>query len=59
MIFEGIIALQIKPNEKKSLSRQAKAKLETAIRHRINAGRVAIKGQITFFRRHFGQVSSD
>jgi myo-inositol-1(or 4)-monophosphatase len=45
--------------KKKSLSRQAKAKLETAIRHRINAGRVAIKGQITFFRRHFGQVSSD
>ena len=45
--------------KKKSLSRQAKLKLETEIRHRINAGRVAIKGQIVFFRRHFGQVSSD
>jgi myo-inositol-1(or 4)-monophosphatase len=45
--------------KKKSLSRQAKAKLETLIRHRINAGRVAIKEQIAFFRRHFGQVSSD
>ncbi len=45
--------------KKKSLSRQAKLKLETEIRHRINAGRVAIKDQIVFFRRHFGQVSSD
>lgn len=45
--------------KKKSLSRQAKLKLETAIRHRINAGRVGIKGQISFFQRHFGQVSSD
>ena len=45
--------------KKKSLSRQAKLKLEIAIRHRINAGRVAIKDQIPFFRRHFGQVSSD
>lgn len=45
--------------KKKSLSRQAKLKLEIAIRHRINAGRVAIKDQIAFFRRHFGQVSSD
>ena len=36
--------------KKKSLSRQAKLKLEIAIRHRINAGRVAIKDQIAFFR---------
>ena len=43
----------------KPLSRQAKFKLEMAIRHRINAGRVAIKEQIAFFCRHFGQVSSD
>mgnify|MGYP001439301154 FL=1 len=43
----------------KTLSRQAKLKLETKIRHRVNAGRVAIKGQISFFRRHFGQVTSD
>lgn len=43
----------------KTLSRQAKLKLETEIRHRVNAGRVAIKGQISFFRRHFGQVTSD
>ena len=45
--------------KKKSLSRQAKLKLGIEIRHRINAGRVAIKDQILFFRRHFGQVSSD
>ena len=45
--------------KKRPLSRQAIAKLETEIRHRINAGRVAIRGQIAFFRRHFGQVSSD
>lgn len=45
--------------KKKSLSRQAKRKLEMAIRHRINAGRVAIKDQFAFFGRHFGQVSSD
>ena len=44
--------------KKKSLSRQAKLRLEIEIRHRINAGRVAIKDQIGFFRRHFGQVSS-
>lgn len=41
-----------------SLSRQAKAKLDSAIRHRINAGRVAVQGQISFFKRHFAQVSS-
>ena len=45
--------------KKKSLSRQAKIKRDEEIRHRINAGRVAIKDQIKFFRRHFGQVSSD
>lgn len=45
--------------KKKSLSRQAKAKLETAIRHRINAGRVSIRSQIPFFKRYFGRVSSD
>lgn len=45
--------------KKKILSRQAKLKLETEIRHRANAGRVAIKSQISFFRRHFGQVTSD
>ena len=45
--------------KKKSLSRQAKLKLDMEIRHRINAGRVAIKDQIVFFRRHFGQVGSD
>ena len=45
--------------KKKSLSRQAKLKLDVEIRHRINAGRVAIKDQIVFFRRHFGHVSSD
>ena len=45
--------------KKKSLSRQAKLKLDLELRHRINAGRVAIKDQIVFFRRHFGQVSSD
>tara|TARA_B100001248_G_scaffold260315_1_gene248200 strand:- start:1650 stop:2480 length:831 start_codon:yes stop_codon:yes gene_type:complete len=45
--------------KKKTLSRLAKLKLDLELRHRINAGRVAIKDQIVFFRRHFGQVSSD
>jgi len=33
-----------------SLSRQAKAKLDSNIRHRINAGRVAVQGQISFLK---------
>lgn len=45
--------------KKKILSRPAKDKQALELRHRINVGRVAIKEQIPFFRRHFGQVNSD
>lgn len=45
--------------KKKALSRPAKNKQALALRHRINVGRVAIKEQVAFFRRHFGRVSSD
>lgn len=31
--------------------------MDTAIRHRVNAARVAIRDQINFFREQFGQVS--
>lgn len=39
--------------------RQAKAQLDHQIRHRINAGRVAVRDQIAFFERQFGEVSSE
>ncbi|MAV39610.1 MAG: hypothetical protein CML12_03415 [Puniceicoccaceae bacterium] len=45
--------------KKKALSRPAKNKHALELRHRINVGRVAIKEQVAFFRRHFGRVSSD
>lgn len=32
--------------------------MDTAIRHRVNAGRVAIRDQVAFFREQFGQVAS-
>lgn len=41
------------------MSRQAQARLKTALRHRINAGRVAVRDQIAFFGRQFGQVASE
>ncbi len=44
---------------KKPLNRQAEAQLKPLVRHRINAGRVAVKGQVGFFRRQFGQVASE
>jgi myo-inositol-1(or 4)-monophosphatase len=40
-------------------NRQAQARYDAQLRHRINAGRVAVKSQIAFFDRHFGQVSSE
>jgi myo-inositol-1(or 4)-monophosphatase len=40
-------------------NRQAKAQLDHQIRHRINAGRVALRDQIPFFKRQFGEVSSE
>jgi len=43
----------------KPASRQAKAALERDLRHRINAGRTAVRGQVPFFRRQFGQVASE
>jgi len=33
--------------------------LDVLLRHRINAGRVAVRGQIGFFERQFGQVESE
>ncbi len=42
----------------KSLNRQAQAQLDVQLRHRINAGRVAVRDQIAFFGRQFGQVDS-
>jgi len=44
---------------KKSLNRQAQAQFDLQLRHRINAGRVAVKAQTAFFGRQFGQVASE
>jgi myo-inositol-1(or 4)-monophosphatase len=41
------------------VNRQAKAQLDAQLRHRINAGRVAVRDQIAFFGRQFGEVSSE
>lgn len=41
------------------MSRQAKAQLHSQLRHRINAGRVAVRDQIAFFTRQFGEVTSE
>jgi myo-inositol-1(or 4)-monophosphatase len=41
------------------MNRQAQARLDAQIRHRINAGRVAVRDQIAFFGRQFGEVSSE
>ena len=41
------------------MNRQAKAQLDHQIRHRINAGRVAVRDQLGFFWRQFGEVSSE
>ena len=43
----------------KSLNRQAKAQFDVQLRHRINAGRVAVKEQMAFLGRQFGQVASE
>ena len=43
----------------KSASRQARANYEANVKHRINAGRTAVREQIAFFSRQFGQVASD
>lgn len=43
----------------KSLNRQAQAQLDVQLRHRINAGRVAVRDQIAFFCRQYGQVDSE
>ena len=40
-------------------SRQARAIYEANVKHRINAGRTAVREQIAFFSRQFGQVASD
>jgi len=41
------------------MSRQKQAKYALALRHRINAGRFAVRDQIAFFERQFGQVASE
>lgn len=41
------------------MSRQAKARYEAQLRHRMNAGRVAVRDQMAFFGRQFGQVDSE
>lgn len=41
------------------MSRQAKAQLDNQLRHRINAGRVAVRDQVAFFTRQFGEVTSE
>ena len=41
------------------MSRQSKAQLDAQVRHRINAGRVAVRDQVAFFGRQFGDVSSE
>ena len=41
------------------MNRQAKAQHEAQMRHRINAGRVAVRDQVAFFGRQFGCVSSE
>ena len=43
----------------KNKNRQQQSKYNEQVRHRINAGRVAIRSQISFFSRQFGQVSSE
>lgn len=39
--------------------KQNKPTFEVQLRHRINAGRVAIKNQIDFFEKQFGRVTSE
>ncbi len=41
------------------MSRQAQTRFKSVLRHRINAGRVAVRDQIAFFGRQFGQVASE
>lgn len=43
----------------KTINRQAQAQIDQQMRHRINAGRVAVREQIGFFDRQFGQVVSE
>ena len=41
------------------MNRQTKARIDAQLRHRINAGRVAVRDQIAFFGRQFGEVTSE
>ncbi|HAV13522.1 MAG TPA: inositol monophosphatase [Opitutae bacterium] len=43
----------------RNTNRQAQARFDLQTRHRINAGRVAVRDQIAFFDRQFGQVASE
>ena len=40
-------------------NRQAQAQFDLKLRHRINAGRVAVREQFAFFARQFGAVASE
>ena len=33
--------------------------MDTALKHRVNAARIAVKNQVAFFREQFGQVASE
>ena len=44
---------------KKSFKRKTPAPFDVKLRHRINAGRVAVNAQRDFFKRYFGQVDSE
>ena len=41
------------------MNRQEQSRYDSGLRHRINAGRVAVRDQIAFFGRQFGQVASE
>lgn len=41
------------------LNRKAQAQMDLKLRHRINAGRVAVREQVAFFGRQFGSVASE
>ncbi|MEC8650718.1 MAG: inositol monophosphatase [Verrucomicrobiota bacterium] len=40
-------------------SRQSRAIYDANVKHRINAGRIAVREQIAFFSRQFGQIASE
>ncbi len=51
--------LTAKSKTKVPVNRQAQSRYEAQLRHRMNAGRSAVRGQVPFFERQFGQVASE